>query len=154
MMSNSELRNRLVKHLKGGEAYAPIDQILDEIPYNKLGEVVQDLPYTFFQLFWHIRHAQLDILEYCRDENYEAPDWPEGYWPDQKAPESRDAWEELIESYFQEREELCDLILDTSKDLFGPLPSNPDHHLFREAELVIEHTSYHTGQLYMLYRLL
>lgn len=153
-MSDTQLRKQLVKHLKGGEAYAPIDQILDDTPFEKLGVTVEDLPYTFYQLFWHIRHAQRDILEYCRDENYKAPDWPDGYWPDEKSPKSTEAWEELIENYFQERQELCDLLLNPSNDLFGPLPTNSDHHLFREAQLVIEHTSYHTGQLYLLYRLL
>lgn len=153
-MSDTELRKRLVKHLKGGKAYAPIDRILDVITIEKLGVTVQGLPYTFYQLFWHIRYAQLDILKYCKNENYEAPEWPGGYWPDEKAPESEDTWADLVESYFQEREELCDLILDPSNHLFDPLPANSDHNLLREAELVIEHTSYHTGQLYMLHRLL
>jgi len=57
-------------------------------------------------------------------------------------------------NYLAEREEFCNLILGFSGDLFGPLHEGSEHSLFREAQLVIEHSAYHTGQLNMIWRLL
>lgn len=151
---SKKLRKQLVSHLKGGKAFISIDSIIKKVHYKEIGIVPEGLPYSFYQQFYHIRFAQLDILDYCRDENYEAQNWPDDYWPKNPAPANEREWDDLIEKYFDERDEFCDLILDTSNDLFKPFEANPDHHLFREAQLVIEHTAYHTGQLYVIYRLL
>lgn len=156
MQSNRdlELRKRLVRHLKGGQAFATIDNILEQIPFEKTGIKPDGLPYSFYQQMYHIRVAQLDILDYCRNENYKTPDWPDDYWPDDSAPADKSDWDTLVQNYFDERDEFCDMIMDTGNALFEPFESNPDHNMLRQAELVIEHTAYHTGQLYVLYRLL
>ena len=151
---DNQLRNRLIDHIKGGQAYAPLDNVIDRLPFDKLGVVPENLPYSFYQLLWHIRFAQLDILEYCQSNSYKAPKWPDDYWPDQKAPANEHEWENLVGDYFNEREAFCRLLQDKSSDLMKPFPGNPEHNLFRQAQLIIEHTSYHTGQLYILFRLL
>lgn len=148
------LRKRLVRHLKGGEAFSPIDQVVERVPFHQVGIVPDGLPYSFYQQFWHIRFAQYDILEYCRAQAYQAPEWPDDYWPGETAPESEQSWEELKQSYFEDRQAFCKMLLDPSNDLFEPFPSDSDHTLLRQSELVIEHTAYHTGQLYLIARLL
>lgn len=152
--NEKDLRNQLVKHLKGGQAYSSIDNLIEKIPFDKIGIVPNGLPYSFYQLFFHIRVAQEDILSYCRDEDYQTPDWPADYWPDEKAPANKQEWETLVQTYFDERQAFCDLLMTSDKKLMEPFTSNPDHNLLRQAELIIEHTSYHTGQLYVIYRLL
>jgi len=152
--NQTELRTRLTMHLKGGEAYAPISTVLEQLPYSKTGISPHGLPYTFYQLMYHIRFAQLDILEYCRNPNYTTPAWPDDYWPEEKAAANEQEWDALLDSYFEERDAFCALIMDASNDLFKPFSDNPEHNLIRQAQLVIEHSSYHTGQLFVLYRLL
>lgn len=154
MANQTDIKQRLVKHLKGGQAFSTIDTVLDEMPFEKIGIVPDGLPYSFYQLFAHIRIAQLDILEYCTLDNYSAGNWPDDYWPDDPAPESQEAWNKLADAYFSERKEFCDLIINPDSDLIKPFEANPNHTLLREAELIIEHTAYHTGQLYVVYRLL
>lgn len=149
-----QLRNRLINHIKGGQAFASLDNVINKLPFYKLGVVPDNLPYSFFQLFWHIRVAQVDILEYCRSSSYNSPNWPDDYWPEQNAPANEHEWKKLVDNYFNEREAFCELIQDKSNDLMKPLPGNPEHNLFRQAQLIIEHTSFHTGQLYILLRLL
>lgn len=149
-----KLREQLVNHLKGGQAFSSIDSLIDKISLEKIGIVPDRLPYSFYQQFYHIRIAQLDILDYCRDDNYQDPNWPDDYWPENEAPDDNSEWETLVKNYFDERDEFCKLIMNSSNDLFEPFEANPDHNLLREAELVIEHTAYHTGQLYVIYRLL
>lgn len=152
--NNQKLREQLVSHLKGGQAFSSIESLIDKISFEKIGIVPDALPYSFYQQFYHLRIAQLDILDYCRDENYQAPNWPDDYWPDESAPSDKSEWNTLVQNYFDERDEFCEMIVDSSNDLFEPFEANPDHNLLREAELVIEHTAYHTGQLYVIYRLL
>jgi hypothetical protein len=154
MADQTDIKHQLVKHLNGGQAFSPIDKVIDEMPFEKIGIVPDGLPYSFYQLFAHIRIAQLDILEYCTLDDYSAGNWPDDYWPDDPAPESRKAWNELTDTYFSERKEFCDLILDPGSDLMKPFKANEEHNLLRQAELIIEHTAYHNGQLYVVYRLL
>ncbi len=147
------LRKRLVRHLKGGEAFSTVDAVVERIPYEKTGLVPDGLPYSFYQQFYHIRFAQYDILEYCRSHAYQAPDWPEAYWPDRPEPEERQVWENLVASYFEERKEFSEFILDPSNGPFQEVSEGSGHTLLREVQLVIEHTAYHTGQLYVIERL-
>jgi hypothetical protein len=154
MNNQADIKQQLVRHLEGGQAFSTIETVLRKMPFEKTGVVPEGLPYSFYQLFAHIRIAQLDILEYCTLENYAAGNWPDDYWPDDTAPESRESWTELTEAYFSERKKFCELILNPETDLMKPFEANKQHNLFRQAGLIIEHTAYHTGQLYIIHRLL
>lgn len=154
MKNYTDIKQQLIKHLEGGQAFSPIDKVLKEMPFEKIGIVPDGLPYSFYQLFYHIRVAQLDILEYCRDEDYEAPNWPDDYWPDDPAPANEGEWQSLIDAYFRERKEFSEMISQPDTDILKPFQANEEHNLLRQAELIIEHTAYHTGQLYIVYRIL
>lgn len=151
---DKKIRERLVKHLEGGEAFTPLEDLLKEVPFAKTGILPQGLPYSFYQLFYHIRLAQYDILEFCRNPDYESPEWPEGYWPKETGPASEQEWQELIDSYFRERKELGEYLSDPENKLLAPFPHGSGQTPLREALLVLEHTSYHTGQLLVVSRLL
>lgn len=154
MKDERSIRHRLTKHIEGGEAFLPIDKIVEEVSFDKLGIQPEGLPYSFFQLFYHIRYAQYDILEFSRNKNYQQPKWPDDYWPDKKAPDNEDKWKELVKSYFKERDEFCELLSDKNNDLLKPFSHGSGQTLFREALLIIEHNAYHTGQLLVILRLL
>lgn len=145
------LKQQLVSHLKGGEAFMPIEEMLEKIPFSETGKRPEDLPYSFYELFCHIRFTQKDILDYCTQKDYTAPAWPDAYWPKEQAPNDEAEWEEVKTNYFQERDELANLIISPEKNLLQPVPSGK-HNFFREVLLVIEHTSYHSGQLLILLR--
>lgn len=146
------LKEQLVRHLKGGEAFMPIEEILRKIPFSDLGKRPAELPYSFYEIFCHIRFTQKDILDYCTRTDYSAHNWPDDYWPKERAPENEAAWETVKKAYFAEREELVKLILSHEKKLSDIVPSGSEHTLLREILLVIEHTSYHSGQLLILLR--
>jgi len=154
MENQALIKEQLVKNIKGGQAFAPIDTVLENIAFEKIEIVPDGLPYSFYQLFYHIRFAQSDILEYCRDDGYETPNWPDDYWPEKTRPAIKEEWNRLMNTYFDEREEFCDLLLSDETQLMAPFKSNESHNILRQAELIIEHSAYHTGQLYILYRLL
>ncbi len=152
MAAKNDLKETLIRHLKGGNAFMPVEEILEKMDFNKLGERPNNLPYSFFEIFSHMRFTQKDILDYCLRKDYKAANWPEGYWPQQSAPKDEEEWKALKKSFFEDRRALEEL-LNTS-ELTTPVPSEERHSLFREALLVLEHNSYHTGQLLLILRLL
>ncbi|MFO8147984.1 MAG: DinB family protein [Bacteroidota bacterium] len=147
-----EIRKQLSKHLKGGAAFVPVEEMLKMITFDSLGERPGKLPYSFYELFYHIRFAQKDILDYCSAEKYESHNWPDDYWPKEKAPESQTDWEQLKTDYFKERQQLADFLLNPKNDLLNPVRKGTKHSLLREILLVIEHTAYHNGQLLIILR--
>ncbi|MBZ9630831.1 DinB family protein [Salegentibacter sp. LM13S] len=153
-MSDSKQKEQLVKHLKGGEAFMPLEDFIDIISFEKLGERPHNLPYSFYELFYHIVYAQKDILEFSASQDYKRSKWPDDYWPNEQAPRTVEAWEKLKKDYFQDRERLKDFILDAENDLNQQVKNSENQTLLREILLVIEHTAYHTGQMIIILRLL
>lgn len=150
----TEQRNQLVQHLEGGQAYTSLEDFLDKIPFEKLGERPHGLPYSFYEVFFHICFAQKDILEYTISGDYKTHNWPDDYWPENKSPKDLEEWENMKQEYFDDRKMFKDFILELKNDLDEPVRNSKDHSLLREIMLVIEHTAYHTGQLLVIQRLL
>ncbi|UJH92268.1 DinB family protein [Antarcticibacterium sp. 1MA-6-2] len=147
-----KIREQLVKHLKGGEAFMAVEKMLDKISFEKLGEKPSGLPYSFYSLFYHMWYAQQDILEYCKAEDYKESNWPKDYWPQNEAPDTEAQWKELQQAFFDNRKELSSFLLDSKNQLLLPVRTGTDHTLLREVLLVIEHNAYHTGQLLVVLR--
>lgn len=94
-----------------------VEDLLEEVEFDKLGDRPTGLPYSFYEQFFHMRVAQYDILDFTRNPDYEPMEWPEDYWPTDTAPSSEKEWEELKESFFKERDEMMNLILDETNGL-------------------------------------
>lgn len=152
-MDFEHIKTQILKHLKGGEAFMPMEKVLEKFDFHTSGFRMHDLPYSAYEIFYHITYAQKDILNFCKADTYSTPDWPNDYWPARQSPRDEKEWQELKKSYFEDREELAGLV--TSPDSLTQVVKNGDSQtLFRELLLVIEHTAYHTGQLVVLSRLL
>ncbi|MEX0722460.1 MAG: DinB family protein [Gracilimonas sp.] len=147
-------REQLIQQLEGGEAYLKIEDLLDEVEFEDLGKRPAGLPYSFYEQFFHIRVAQFDILDFSRNPDYEPMEWPDDYWPMEETPKSEDEWEELKESFFKERDEMMNFILDEKNGLNKPFEHGDGQTLLRESLLVLQHNAYHTGQLAIIFRLL
>lgn len=154
MAGQKQMKEQLVKHLNGGEAFMPVDEMLKEIPFSETGVRPADLPYSFYELFYHMWFAQKDILDYCKAEEYSSHDWPKDYWPQKQSPDTEAEWMELQGAYFDSRKELCEYLLAPGNDLLQPVRPGTDHSILREVLLVIEHNAYHTGQLLVVLRTL
>ncbi|MFO7721429.1 MAG: DinB family protein, partial [Gillisia sp.] len=152
MGDNLQIKKQLSKHLEGGAAFVPVEELLKMIKFDKLGERPENLPYSFYELFYHIRFAQKDILDYCKAEKYKHHNWPQDYWPEERAPTSQGDWEKLKADYFGERKQFSDFLLNPENDLLTPVRKGTNHSLLREILLVIEHTAYHNGQLLIVLR--
>lgn len=147
------MRKQLAKQLNGGEAFQSIEYFLEQVPFQKLGIRPEGLPYSFYEVFYHIFFAQKDIVDFIASDDYKAPAWPNDYWPQKRAPNSEKEWNDLIVNYKKDRQKLIDITINEENDLRKTVKNGDVQSLFREVLLVLEHTAYHTGQLAIILRL-
>lgn len=152
---DATLRKELIAALKGGNAHARFEDVVANFPAHLQAER-SGLPYSAWQLLEHIRRAQNDILRFStnHDGSYKELTFPDDYWPKSAAPPSADAWEKSVASVLADREAMTQLLGDPHQNLAGAFPWGHGQNLLREVILVIDHTSYHVGELLTLRRLL
>ncbi|WGF91469.1 DinB family protein [Aequorivita marisscotiae] len=155
MLEEIQIRKRLAKHLEGGEAFMPVTEMLKKISFEDVNTRSSNLPYSFYELFYHVTFTQKDIVKFTCSLDYTEPKWPDYYWPKEKTCKNLEQWETLKAEYTTDRERLKNFLLSEENQLTQPVKNGKDQQtLLREVLLVIEHTAYHTGQMLVLLRLL
>ena len=154
-MTQTDLpRTVIARMLDWEDAHAGFDRVVAGLPRKLQGQVPHGLPYSPWQLLEHIRLTQRDILEFCRNPDYEELDWPDDYWPKSPAPPSASAWEESVKAFRQDREALKRLALDPGVNLSATVPAGDGQTYLRELLLAADHTAYHLGELVVVRRAL
>ncbi len=146
--------NLLTHALEGHQAHIDFESAVRDIPFEYYGKRVNEMPYTLWQLVEHIRIAQKDILDFSVNMDYRPPSWPDDYWPVETGPQDQAQWDNAVQSVGADRETFIKLLNDPENDLLKPFPQGEGQNLLREALLIIDHTSYHVGQIIVLRRLL
>ncbi|MGO3181724.1 MAG: DinB family protein [Aequorivita sp.] len=155
MFEEIKIRERLAKHLEGGEAFMPLTEMLNKISFEDINTRLDNLPYSLYELFFHIVFTQKDIVKFTCSDDYTEPKWPDYYWPKEKICRHKEEWDTLKVEYSTDRERLKHFLLNEENKLTEPVKSGKgEQTLLREVTLLIEHTSYHTGQIMILLRLL
>lgn len=140
--------------IKKGNAHASFDEAVKGIKPDLIGVAPDGLPYSLWQLIDHIRITQWDILEFSRDPHHKSPKWPDDYWPKEKVPAHPGDVRKSIEQMAADREAFIGLLHDAAEEIYTPFTHGDGQSLFREALLIADHTSYHTGQIILVRRLL
>jgi hypothetical protein len=151
-----ELIKQLLALLKGRQAHADFDAAVKDFPANLRGTIVDNLPYSAWQLLEHLRITQRDILNFCAPPTggYQPLEWPAGYWPaDPEPPDSR-SWDKSIAAIRSDLAKFEALLQKPGVDLYKPFRWGEGQNLLREALLIADHTAYHLGELIVLRRLL
>lgn len=155
MAEERKICERLAKHLDGGEAFMPLKEILEKISFEDINTRPDNLPYSLYELFFHIVFTQKDIVKFTCSDDYTEPKWPDYYWPKEKICPREEEWETLKAEYLTDRERLKNFLLNEENKLTEAVKNGKDEqNLLREVILLIEHSSYHTGQMLILLRLL
>jgi hypothetical protein len=154
MEQSDMLREQLIKLLGWQDAHVNFDDAVEGIPPQVQGVRPEGLPYSLWQLLEHMRLTQRDILDFCRDPAYEAPKWPDDYWPKSTIPPTPEAWEESVATFRADRKALERLVADPSLDLFAKIPHGEGQTYLREVVLVADHNAYHLGEFVAVRRLL
>jgi uncharacterized damage-inducible protein DinB len=150
---NDIILSNLIQLLNQGNAHVSLDKSLENIPFDLLGKKPSRLPYSIWQIAEHIRITQSDILQFSKSSKYQSPKWPEGYWPSTTKPASDEEWQNCIQQIKKDRKAFINL-LKKSDDLYKPFPHGDGQTLFREALVLADHNSYHTGEIIVIRRLL
>jgi uncharacterized damage-inducible protein DinB len=153
MTSTEMLRDQLASFQEWHDAHADFDAAVSDFPSDLRGIVPPGLPYSAWQVLEHIRLAQEDILEFCRNPHYKERNWPADYWPSDAEPPNATAWDASAAAYRRDRKALQAMIRDSKCDLFAKVPIGSGQTFLREFLLVADHTAYHVGQLVAMRRL-
>lgn len=153
MDRDESLRAQLRKLLDWQDAHVDFDAAVGGIPPALRGVAPAGLPYSPWQLLEHLRLAQRDILEFCRNPAYVEPS-PEDYWPPSPAPPTPGAWDEGVAGFRRDLEALKRLAVNPDVDLYEPIPHGTGQTYLRELLLVADHNAYHVGQLVAVRRCL
>jgi hypothetical protein len=148
------VREHVLYLLRGGGAHLDFDKAIEGVPEKLRGAKVARLPHTPWRLLEHLRIAQWDILEFCRNPMHESPPFPEGYWPKGDAPPDAAAWDRSTAGFRADLQAMQALVANPATDLYTPLAHGQGQTILREALLVADHNAYHLGQLVVVRRLL
>ncbi len=144
----------MLEQLDGKNAHVDFKQAVQGLTFKQSGIRVEGIPHTIWELIEHIRIGQEDILEFCKNPDYDALDWPDDYWPERSKPESQEELEESVQAVQDGIVEMRELIRDPQNNLQHPFPHGDGQTLFREAMLIVDHNAYHIGQIVLIRRLL
>jgi hypothetical protein len=154
MNADQSLRQHVLYLLRGGGAHLSFDRAVAGLPTDLRGVRPRGLPHSCWRLVEHMRIAQWDILEFCRNAKHVSPEFPDGYWPDGDAPPTAGAWSKSIGAFRADLKSIEELVADRATDLFAKIPHGDGQTVLREALLVADHNAYHLGQVVLIRRLL
>ena len=151
-MNSSELRETVARQLRRSQAHAGLAAALESFPVELAGRQVEDHVHTAWQQVEHMRLAVEDLVDYCKDPEYEARDWPAGYWPESPEPPSSEAWSASCRRLLDATEQMARIVEDPDLDLYAKVPAaeKEHHHTLRAALILLDHNGYHAGQLIAL----
>lgn len=144
------LRDQLVESLQKGNAHVDLFSALKDFPEELYGKKPKGMPHSAWQMLEHIRFTLNDLLVFSTNPNYVAPKWPDAYWPKEAAPTTAAAWKASVKALRADLEAFAKLIRNPESNLYAQIPWGDGQTLLREALLVIDHNSYHVGQLVMV----
>jgi len=154
MNQSDILREQLIKLLDWQDAHVNFDAAVENIPPSSQGVRPEGLPYSPWELLEHLRVTQNDILNFCQNPEYKAPEWPDEYWPKATSPLTQNDWQESIDAFRADRQSIQSLIADPALDLYAKIPHGDGQTYLREVFLVADHSAYHVGELIAVRRLL
>jgi hypothetical protein len=151
---NLALRQHILDLLRGGNAHAKFDDVIDDLPPKIRGATPTGLPHSPWMLLEHLRIAQRDILGFSRNPKHVSPKWPDGYWPKKDSPPDEQAWDDSVKQFHSDLTAMQELVANPKTDLFARIPWGDGQTVLREALLVADHNAYHIAQLVDIRRLL
>ena len=142
-----QIRAHIIKLLEWEDAHVDFNTAVEDLPAALRGRRVPGFAHSPWELLEHLRLAQRDLLDFCRDSGYKAPKWPDDYWPASAAPPDDATWDRSVKAFVADREELKALVSDASLDLTAKIPHGTGQTYLRSILLVADHNAYHVGQL-------
>lgn len=150
MIKDKILREQLLQLLDGRNAHLNFDDAVNNFPAECYNVPAPNVSYTPWHLLEHIRIAQSDILDFIRNPEYEAPNWPDDYWPELGEQADKKTWGETVTAIRTDLDELKMIVEDESNDLTAELPHASGYTILREILVVSDHNAFHIGEFAIL----
>ena len=149
------LQKQLTNLLLARQAHMQFADAVANFPVEHFNTRPPQLDYSFWHLLEHIRICQYDILDYIRNPEYTAPDFPVGVWPDKNKECDSVEWQNTIDQFYTDRQALVDIIENPETDFYAPIPHGWEgHNVLREILIVADHNAYHIGEFGILRQLM
>jgi DinB superfamily len=142
----------LTKLLLGGSAHASMHDALKGLDPELRGVKPAHTPYSIWQLVEHIRIAQWDMLQFCKDAEHKSPKWPDDYWVKETAPAHDSDWDDALSQINNDLDEFIELM--EHSDLYQKLPHGTGQSVLLEALQIADHNAYHIGEIVAIRRFL
>lgn len=152
-MNQENLRKNLTEILDKEAAHATVRKSIDGLNPEKRNIKPKEGIHSVWEEFEHMRIAQEDILRYTLDPAWKSPKWPDEHWPDNEKLNDR-IWDQSVTKFFSDLDEVKKLINNNEIDLTSEIPHGEGRTYLREILLIIDHNSYHCGQIVLIRRLL
>jgi hypothetical protein len=151
-MADEHIRKELTRLLRSGGAHASFDDIMLGFPAKLRGIKPSGAPHSAWQLLEHMQLAQWDIVEYTRNSRYVPLKFPDDYWPETDAPPDAKAWTASMNAFKKGLSAMEGIVQDPKAELFARIAHGNGETIFSQALLLVDHNSYHLGQLMMIRR--
>jgi uncharacterized damage-inducible protein DinB len=146
-MNDSLLRKNLIEMLLNEPAHISVKNAMAGIKPDLLNTRTSKNLHSIWELFEHMRISQEDILKYTLDPKWISPSWPEGHWPDPAEKATVGMLKKSISRFNSDLNEVIDLVNNSKIDLTSEIPHGEGRTYLREILLIIDHNSYHLGQI-------
>jgi uncharacterized damage-inducible protein DinB len=147
-MTDKALRLQLADFLDWKSAHVGFEDAVKGFPPKLRGAVPDGFAHSAWQTIEHMRIAQHDILDFCRNPRYEHDmKWPDDYWPKTRAPKTAGAWSGSLAGFRRDRKAMQRLAADRRVDLFATIPHGSGQTCLREILLAADHAAYHIAQI-------
>ncbi len=154
-MSNTDRWREIVASaLDWDQARVTLEKSVADLAPELRGRRPDRFPHSIWQLLDHIRRTQHDLLDFCVNDQYAEPHWPDDYWSSAPAPPNDAAWNECLRAIHGDREGLKKLATDPGRDLTAKIPHGTGQTYLRTILVAVDHASYHVGQIIAVRRLL
>ena len=150
---DDSVRKHVLYLLRGGGAHQSFDELVGSFPADLCNRRIEGLPYTPWQVLEHMRLAQWDILEFSRDPEHVSPEFPKGYWPNPDELGTPALWQQTVEQFRRDLQQMEALVEDNATDLHAKIPHGDGQTILREALLIADHNAYHLGALAVMARI-
>jgi hypothetical protein len=153
MDPNQALRKELTECLENDRTHIGFAKAMRDLPEKLINKKLKGVPYTAWGVLEHVRIAQHDMLEFMQTEEHEKLDWPKDYWPSPKTKATKAMWKKSLAAIAADLDALKQIVENPAVDLFAPIPWGQGQTVFREIIQIIDHASYHLGELVLMRRL-
>ena len=146
-MSQENLKSDMLEFLGSHPAHVDAIKAFLQLKSENRHKKVKNFSHTIWEELEHLRLAQEDILNYMLEPEWQSPKWPEGYWPNKKENISEEEWDNSINGFLKDLDEVQAFVQKSKIDLTEKIPHTQNHTYLREILLVIDHNAYHLGKI-------